>query len=123
MAIPTKPSKVTAILLFFGSLVLFLGFLWGILWIGFRQFPALFLAPYTQDVMMFVSIPLWLLLWGFMMRPWGKRQMRYDRYQNRQCLRCGYDLRAHAPGANCPECGTPIPVKDATIEAAKRSTS
>jgi hypothetical protein len=22
-----------------------------------------------------------------------------------QCLRCGYDLRAHAPGDRCPECG------------------
>jgi hypothetical protein len=24
------------------------------------------------------------------------------------CKKCGYDLRAHAPGSNCPECGTPI---------------
>ena len=25
------------------------------------------------------------------------------------CPKCSYDLRAHAPGAACPECGTPIP--------------
>ncbi len=27
------------------------------------------------------------------------------------CIQCGYDLRAHHPGDNCPECGTPIPPK------------
>jgi len=28
-----------------------------------------------------------------------------------QCLRCGYDLRAHEPGQRCPECGTVIPIE------------
>jgi hypothetical protein len=31
------------------------------------------------------------------------------------CRRCSYDLRAHHPGQNCPECGTPIPAPHATI--------
>ncbi len=26
------------------------------------------------------------------------------------CPTCSYDLRAHTPGSNCPECGTPISV-------------
>ena len=24
------------------------------------------------------------------------------------CPKCSYDLRAHAPGSLCPECGTPV---------------
>ena len=31
------------------------------------------------------------------------------------CPKCHYDLRAHHPSDKCPECGTPIPVKNATI--------
>lgn len=40
---------------------------------------------------------------------------RYKRWTRNQCTGCGYDLRAHAPGATCPECGTPIPPPSATI--------
>jgi hypothetical protein len=29
------------------------------------------------------------------------------------CQTCGYDLRAHAPGQNCPECGTRVPTAPA----------
>jgi hypothetical protein len=31
-----------------------------------------------------------------------------------RCPTCSHDLRAHAPGANCPECGTLIPSAAAT---------
>ena len=32
------------------------------------------------------------------------------------CLRCSYDLRAHAPGEKCPECGTLIATESARID-------
>ena len=35
------------------------------------------------------------------------------------CQQCGYDLRAHHRGEKCPECGTLIPTKSATIIAEK----
>ena len=37
-----------------------------------------------------------------------KRRRRKDRLAHGLCLKCGYDLRAHKPGDNCPECGTAI---------------
>jgi hypothetical protein len=40
--------------------------------------------------------------------------------QNR-CPTCSYDLRAHAPGQSCPECGTPVPPRSAIISG-QRST-
>jgi len=33
------------------------------------------------------------------------------------CLHCRYDLRAHPPGARCPECGTPVPSRTHTLPA------
>ena len=38
----------------------------------------------------------------------GKRIQRHRRDRG-LCLHCAYDLRAHAPGQLCPECGTPVP--------------
>jgi hypothetical protein len=32
------------------------------------------------------------------------------------CPTCNYDLRAHHPGDLCPECGAPVPAKNATID-------
>ena len=42
---------------------------------------------------------------------WGwLRQLRQTRRLGRgECPKCGYDLRAHAPGQVCPECGTAVP--------------
>ncbi|HSI37062.1 MAG TPA: hypothetical protein VK986_25975 [Tepidisphaeraceae bacterium] len=34
------------------------------------------------------------------------------------CLTCGYDLRGHAPGARCPECGTGGPVEAPAVRSA-----
>ena len=36
-------------------------------------------------------------------------------WMNGLCPTCSYDLRAHAPGQRCPECGTLIPHQSATI--------
>lgn len=33
-------------------------------------------------------------------------RLRTNWYRPGQCRHCGYDLRAHPRGANCPECGT-----------------
>ena len=37
------------------------------------------------------------------------------------CPMCSYDLRAHAPGQKCPECGTPVPAKNDTMKPSERS--
>ena len=38
----------------------------------------------------------------------GRRELvRMAREERGLCPSCGYDLRAHAPGERCPECGTP----------------
>jgi hypothetical protein len=56
-------------------------------------------------------LPLWpvsIVAAYFLFR--GLRRMLKSRKRsNTLCPTCSYDLRAHAPGSNCPECGTPIP--------------
>ena len=37
-----------------------------------------------------------------------KRRRARNRLRRGLCPNCAYDLRAHAPGQICPECGTPI---------------
>jgi hypothetical protein len=59
---------------------------------------------------------------GIFLKRWRKRYDRYHRWKKNQCLACGYDLRAHQPGEKCPECGTMIPAKSATMES-ERSRS
>ena len=41
-------------------------------------------------------------------------QMRESIRRATLCPTCSYDLRAHAPGQACPECGTPRPLPPAT---------
>lgn len=55
----------------------------------------------------------WVLLFFFAVLPaiWLVKHRR--RPQPGLCLKCGYDLRA-SPAA-CPECGEPIPPKDAKL--------
>ena len=57
-------------------------------------------------------VPLWFptLLSLILPAVWLHR-FRSERRKQREglCLVCGYDLRAHAPGQVCPECGTPVP--------------
>jgi len=45
--------------------------------------------------------------------------LRRRRTLETACPICSYDLRAHHPGDKCPECGTLIPTKSATIIAEK----
>jgi hypothetical protein len=61
-----------------------------------------------------VEIDYWLLLllsafpliaYFYLTR--GRRRGE-NRAHKGLCVTCGYDLRAHAPGSCCPECGMPI---------------
>ncbi len=52
------------------------------------------------------GIPMYLLI-----RRWGRKYRRFDRWRRQRCTECDYDLRAHAGGGTCPECAAPIPKK------------
>jgi hypothetical protein len=55
-----------------------------------------FTLPYWPPTLLFAAIPLW----------WFLHTRR--RATPGHCRQCNYDLRAHAPGQKCPECGTVI---------------
>lgn len=58
-----------------------------------------------------VPYPAIWLPCGLVMTGFGRRWLRQRRrILTGRCLQCGYDLRAHAPGQNCPECGTLVPM-------------
>ena len=58
-----------------------------------------------------IELPWWLLAVLFGIAPmiwlflWFRRRKRK---RASGCANCGYDLRAHAVGDKCPECGTPV---------------
>ncbi len=57
-------------------------------------------------------IPLWIfpLIFAFIPNLYLLQILRRQFRQNQGlCPTCRYDLRAHNPGDNCPECGTLIP--------------
>jgi hypothetical protein len=54
--------------------------------------------PYWFPTLLFVAVPAW---WFFL-------HLRRRRILPGTCPTCHYDLRAHAPGQKCPECGTVI---------------
>ena len=58
-----------------------------------------------------VAIPYWFSLIALGLFPLvtliNKRRKR-TLVRKGLCRQCSYDLRAHAPGDKCPECGTPI---------------
>jgi hypothetical protein len=83
------------------------------LWSSFRD-------PTGRDIRLLEEhyiVPAWapltltagLSLWLFFPARRAWRTARRTRAG--LCLACGYELRAHAPGDKCPECGTPIPLK------------
>ena len=89
--------------------------------------------PNTVLFWLFTRFGLWVLLpgcilrivlmipgWIFMSR-WRKRYDRYQRWKNNHCIECNYDLRAHHPGDDCPECGTPIPANTAIMDKQRSS--
>ena len=70
-----------------------------------------------------VTVPYWLLTTLFLLPvlPRFVDFMRQTRRKKRNhCTKCNYDLRAHKPGAKCPECGTPIPWTDESVKASTK---
>ena len=64
-----------------------------------RSAPAAFIVDlsYWYPFLFFLGIAIYL----------HRRRMRNS--AERACEKCGYDLRMHAPGDRCPECGVAIP--------------
>ena len=59
-----------------------------------------------------VMFPLWPLsvLSTILLIPKLRRRIHQHRAsQVGLCPTCSYDLRAHSPNSNCPECGMPVP--------------
>ena len=57
-----------------------------------------------------VYVPMWALALGCGVMPvveFRRRRWTRQRRAGGLCAQCGYDLRAHAAGEKCPECGTP----------------
>ncbi|MEI8195761.1 MAG: hypothetical protein WCI73_07630 [Phycisphaerae bacterium] len=81
---------------------------------GVKQIPMFFLWNRTAEKSAtYFLLPFWVVAIGTALLPvlWG---IRFQRCRSRRrlgaCMQCGYDLRMHQPGQNCPECGTMIPV-------------
>jgi hypothetical protein len=82
---------------------------------GFFQQPGVgmtMLPGETSPVESFhaIVVPLWLISFISAILPTHLliRLRRTTRANLGLCPNCHYDLRAHASGNNCPECGTPI---------------
>ena len=61
------------------------------------------MIPYLYLLVLFAILPLRT---AYHLR---LKHRRLYRLKHRLCSTCGYDLRAHAPGDKCPECGTLVP--------------
>jgi hypothetical protein len=62
--------------------------------------------PYWIPALLFTGLPAW---WLFL--------YRRRRPTPGLCPACRYDLRAHAPGQKCPECGTVIATPPAVLQS------
>jgi hypothetical protein len=72
----------------------------------------LVMAPYWS-VLLFLIVLFCIPLWGEFVYRRGQRRLRLNK-----CINCSYDLRAHSPGSNCPECGTPVQNSRVNVDAA-----
>ena len=69
-------------------------------------------VPHACPVVITAIMPIvWL---ARRVRAWS-HQKRQDRIRLGLCTVCAYDLRAHAPGQLCPECGMAIPASSPAI--------
>jgi len=79
--------------------------------------------PYVDGIGYCLVLPYWFLtVLSLAPMVWmGTGLLRRRRAPSGRCSHCSYDLRAHAVGQKCPECGMPIPAKNATIKPSERS--
>ncbi|HYE21152.1 MAG TPA: hypothetical protein VEA69_22080 [Tepidisphaeraceae bacterium] len=88
-------------------------------WVASDRFP----KPFVYDHW-FIAFPAWWAVVAFSIPPmlwtraWVRRRRRRRRLATGQCLKCGYDLRGHAAGARCPECGTGVPAETPAVRPA-----
>ena len=71
----------------------------------------------------FVAVLFLLGLVVWLVSPQRRRLKQWEyRRMHMLCLCCGYNLRAHRTGGNCPECGTPVvvPKSDTFTEETKK---
>ncbi|GEM_PF-3665590 len=94
---------------------------WYYLWIVWGPSPGPPTPLVPEPVFRLVTqMPIWsawllmigTLNFGTIRASWKKLGTRRQRRAG-LCPKCHYDLRAHAPGNKCPECGTVIPSKPA----------
>jgi hypothetical protein len=62
---------------------------------------AVYQLPLWSITLAALPLPVWWILTV-------RRRQRERRVRHGRCPHCSYDLRAHAPGQACPECGTPV---------------
>jgi hypothetical protein len=69
-------------------------------------------VAYNERTVTFIlTTPGWLLtlLLGAVPMAWASHRWRHSRRTRAgRCTNCGYDLRAHAAGGRCPECGAAV---------------
>lgn len=85
--------------------------MWKGSWAGFHLVESHRRTPSESFDTTNLSIPYWFPALAFIAFPL-RRGITFVQKRPRKgrmlCSNCHYDLRAHAPGDNCPECGTPI---------------
>ena len=64
------------------------------------------IISYTYFFLLFMLLPIWRVIRLVFHKLQQRRQRR--RLARNLCVNCAYDLRAHAAGGKCPECGTLI---------------
>jgi len=70
----------------------------------------LFKGGTSPDHLLLVQVPWWFIATAFAATAlYSLRKVRRLALFPGLCPHCRYDLRAHAPGEKCPECGTTIP--------------
>ena len=67
-------------------------------------------ATYTLPPEFIGIIPYWFAILGLSIAAiYGAVRCHRRAWRPGLCRNCSYDLRSHAPGDKCPECGTPVP--------------
>ena len=69
-------------------------------------------GPPVTETYVVIVVPYWPFLLVLAILP-GLWTLRFQGLRRKKreglCRMCAYDLRAHAPGQVCPECGTAVP--------------